>query len=197
VCVSPDRFFIHEQHYKEFVEGFVDSATKLRLGDGLDPATDMGPLINEQRRRDISIKVAQALDSGAHLECGGGPAEEFDTGYFYKPTVLTNVSDEMLVMAEENFGPIAAITSFSNEDSVIERANSSPMGLSAYAFTSDPARVRRIQSNLKAGMVGVNSFALAAAEVPFGGTKYSGMGREGGIEGLSGYLDTKLTQWVM
>jgi succinate-semialdehyde dehydrogenase/glutarate-semialdehyde dehydrogenase len=169
----------------------------LRLGDGLDPATDMGPLINEQRRRDISIKVAQALDSGAHLECGGGPAEEFDTGYFYKPTVLTNVSDEMLVMAEENFGPIAAITSFSNEDSVIERANSSPMGLSAYAFTSDPARVRRIQSNLKAGMVGVNSFALAAAEVPFGGTKYSGMGREGGIEGLSGYLDTKLTQWVM
>jgi succinate-semialdehyde dehydrogenase/glutarate-semialdehyde dehydrogenase len=197
VCVTPDRFFIHEQHYKEFVEGFVDSATKLRLGDGLDPATDMGPLINEQRRTDISIKVAQALDSGAHLECGGGPAEEFDTGYFYKPTVLTNVSDEMLVMAEENFGPIAAITSFSNEDSVIERANSSPMGLSAYAFTSDPARVRRIQSNLKAGMVGVNSFALAAAEVPFGGTKYSGMGREGGIEGLSGYLDTKLTQWVM
>ncbi len=133
----PDRFFIHEQHYKEFVEGFRDSATKLRLGDGLDPATDMGPLINEQRRTDISIKVAQALDSGAHLECGGGPAEEFDTGYFYKPTVLTNVSDEMLGLAEENFGPIAAITSFSNEDSD-RAANSSPYGFVSICFYFRP-----------------------------------------------------------
>ncbi len=110
--------------------------------------------------------------------------------------MLTDVADDMRVFAEENFGPIAAITRFSSDDEVLERANASPMGLSAYAFTSSPKRARRTVAELKAGMVGINSFALAASEAPFGGTNYSGMGREGGSEGIGDYLDTKLAQIV-
>ena len=100
-------------------------------------------------------------------------------------------------MADENFGPIAAITRFGSEEDVLARANACDMGLSAYAFTTNPARARRTVQTLKAGMVGINSFAMAASEAPFGGTKYSGMGREGGIEGISDYLDTKLAQIVL
>jgi len=110
--------------------------------------------------------------------------------------VLTDVTDNMKVFAEENFGPIAAITRFANDGEVLERANASDMGLSAYAFTRSPARARRAVAELNAGMVGINSFALAAAEAPFGGTNHSGMGREGGSEGIGDYLDTKLAQIV-
>jgi succinate-semialdehyde dehydrogenase / glutarate-semialdehyde dehydrogenase len=108
--------------------------------------------------------------------------------------VLADVSDDMKVMTEENFGPIAAITRFGSDDEAIARANASDMGLSAYAFTRSPARARRTVAELKAGMVGINSFALAASEAPFGGTNFSGMGREGGSEGIRDYLDTKLAQ---
>ena len=110
--------------------------------------------------------------------------------------MISNVTDEMRVFSEENFGPIAAISRFSDDDEVLARANASPMGLSAYVFTQCPERARRAMAKLKSGMVGVNSFALAASEVPFGGTKYSGLGREGGAEGIEDYLDTKLTQVV-
>jgi succinate-semialdehyde dehydrogenase / glutarate-semialdehyde dehydrogenase len=109
---------------------------------------------------------------------------------------MTDVTDEMRVMAEENFGPIAAISRFSSDDEAIARANASDMGLSAYAFTRSPKRARRTVAELKAGMVGINSFALAASEAPFGGTNFSGMGREGGIEGIRDYLDIKLAQVV-
>nr|MBP6678202.1 aldehyde dehydrogenase family protein [Paracoccus sp. (in: a-proteobacteria)] len=110
--------------------------------------------------------------------------------------VLTGVTDDMRVFAEENFGPIAAITRFADEDEVLARANASDMGLSAYAFTRSPDRARRTVAALKAGMVGINSFAMAASEAPFGGTNHSGMGREGGTEGIGDYLDTKLAQIV-
>ena len=115
-------------------------------------------------------------------------------GHFYEPTVLTEVRDDMRVFAEENFGPIAAITRFRDEDEVLARANACDMGLSAYAFTRSPDRARRVVRALKSGMVGINSFALAASEAPFGGTNFSGMGREGGAEGIADYLDTKLAQ---
>ena len=196
VCVTPDRFFIHETLYDAFVEGFVQRAQAIRLGDGLDQSVGMGPLINARRLSEIEAIVQGAIDAGATLATGGRRAAQFNEGYFYEPTVLTGVTDDMKVFSEENFGPIAAITTFADEDEVLRRANASTMGLSAYAFTASPDRARRTIAALKAGMVGINSFALAASEAPFGGTNFSGMGREGGIEGIEDYLDTKLAQIV-
>jgi len=197
VCVTPDRFFVHDRLHDAFVEGFVSRARRIRLGDGLNPDTGMGPLINARRLQEVQAIVDTAIAAGAKLECGGTRPASPTTGFFFEPTVLSHVRDEMPVFAEENFGPIAAITRFAEEDDVIARANASPMGLSAYAFTRCPQRIRRVVAALKAGMVGINSFALAASEVPFGGTGYSGMGREGGVEGIEDYLDTKLAQIVL
>lgn len=196
VCVTPDRFFIHESLHDAFVDGFVARAEKIRLGDGLDESVTMGPLINGGRLDEIDSIVQDAVRSGAEVATGGKRASGFNEGHFYEPTVLTGVTDDMRVHAEENFGPIAAITSFRDEDEALARANASDMGLSAYAFTANPDRARRVVSSLKAGMVGINSFALAASEAPFGGTNHSGMGREGGPEGIEDYLDTKLAQIV-
>ena len=197
VCVTPDRFFVHESLHEAFVEGFVARTKALKLGDGLDPAVQMGPLINEKRLNEIESILGDAASAGAKLVAGGSRSTAFNAGHFHEPTVLTEVTDDMKVFSEENFGPIAAITRFSSDDEVFERANASDMGLSAYAFTSSPTRTRRAVAELKAGMVGVNSFALAASEAPFGGTNYSGMGREGGAEGIGDYLDTKLAQIVL
>jgi succinate-semialdehyde dehydrogenase / glutarate-semialdehyde dehydrogenase len=196
VCVTPDRFYVHESQHDAFVEGFASRAKVIRLGDGLDPAVGMGPLINPTRIAEIEGIVAEAVRAGARVVAGGGRATALNAGYFFEPTVLTDVTDDMKVMAEENFGPIAAITRFQTDDEAIARANASDMGLSAYAFTRSPTRARRTIAELKAGMVGVNSFALAASEALFGGTNFSGMGREGGVEGIRDYLDVKLAQVV-
>jgi len=196
VCVTPDRFFIHESLHDAFVEGFVKRANAITLGDGLDERVTMGPLINSARLSEIESIVQDAQRAGATVATGGKRAANFNTGHFFEPTVLTGVSDTMKVFAEENFGPIAAITIFQDDDEVFARANASNMGLSAYAFTQSSDRARRTVAALKSGMVGINSFALAASEAPFGGTNYSGMGREGGREGIEDYLDTKLAQVV-
>ncbi len=196
VCVTPDRFFIHESLHDAFIDGFVERASKIRLGDGLDDATMMGPLISARRLQEIDAVVQNAARAGADIVLGGKRASEFNEGHFYEPTVLTGVKDDMEVFAEENFGPVAAITSFKDDDEALVRANNSTMGLSAYAFTTSPERARRTIAELNSGMVGINSFALAAAEAPFGGTNHSGMGREGGLEGIDEYLDTKLAQIV-
>lgn len=196
VCVTADRFFVHDSLHDDFVEGFVERAKKIKLGDGLDPSTSMGPLINARRLNEIDNIVTDAVNRGATVALGGGRAKEFNAGHFYQPTVLTDVTDDMRVFAEENFGPIAAIARFTEEEEVLTRANASEMGLSAYAFTRSPERARRTVAALKSGMVGINSFALAASEAPFGGTNHSGMGREGGSEGIDDYLDTKLAQIV-
>ena len=196
VCVTPDRIFVHDSLHDAFVAGFVARTAKIRLGDGLDPDTGMGPLINGGRLGEIEAIVQDALRAGATLAHGGKRPAHLNGGYFFEPTVLTDITDGMKVFAEENFGPIAAITRFSTEEEVLRRANASDMGLSAYAFTRSPDRARRTVAALKAGMVGINSFALAASEAPFGGTNHSGMGREGGTEGIEDYLDTKLTQIV-
>lgn len=196
VCVTPDRIFVHENIYDSFVEGFIKRTQAIKLGDGLDNETTMGPLINEKRLTEIDSIVRDAISNGATVETGGKRSDAFTAGYFFEPTVLTNVNDEMKVFAEENFGPIAAITRFKDDDEVLTRANACEMGLSAYAFTQSPDRARRTVATLKAGMIGINSFALAASEAPFGGTNYSGLGREGGSEGIEDYLDTKLAQIV-
>lgn len=196
VCVTGDRFYVHESLHDAFVEGFVARAKAIKLGDGLDPSVAMGPLINAGRLAEMEKIVAGAVAAGAKLATGGARAAGFNSGHFFQPTVLTECTDEMGVMADENFGPIAAITRFATEDEVLARANACDMGLSAYAFTTNPARARRTVQTLKAGMVGINSFAMAASEAPFGGTNHSGMGREGGTEGIRDYLDVKSSQVV-
>ena len=196
VCVTPDRFYVHESLHDAFIDGFATRAKAIKLGDGLDATVGMGPLINASRLAEIEGIVAGAVKAGARLVAGGGRAPGFNAGFFFEPTVLADVTDDMKVMAEENFGPIAAIARFSTDDEAIARANACDMGLSAYAFTRSPTRARRTVAELKAGMVGINSFALAASEAPFGGTNFSGMGREGGIEGIRDYLDVKLAQVV-
>lgn len=196
VCVTHDRVFVHESLHDAFVKGFVERTAQIKVGDGLDPETGMGPLINGRSLEGIDEIVQEAIKSGAKLEAGGRRSTTQNSGHFYEPTVLSNVSDDMRVFAEENFGPICAITSFIDVNDVLNRANASEMGLSAYAFTQSPELARKTVKTLKAGMVGINSFALAAAEAPFGGTNFSGMGREGGLEGIEDYLDTKLSQIV-
>ncbi|MCP4196016.1 MAG: NAD-dependent succinate-semialdehyde dehydrogenase [Proteobacteria bacterium] len=196
VCVTPDRFFVHDNLHDTFVAEFAKRAAALILGDGLDNKTEMGPLINAGRMTEVDAIVQDAIRAGAKLETGGKRATGFNSGHFYEPTVLSNVTDDMRVFAEENFGPIAAISRFYSDDDILARANASTMGLSAYAFTRSPERARLVTAALKSGMVGINSFALAASEAPFGGTNYSGLGREGGSEGIEDYLDTKLSQIV-
>ena len=130
----------------------------------------------------------------AEIETGGGSAADKNKGFFFEPTVMTDVADDATAIAEENFGPIAAIAPFRFAEEVYGRANAGDIGLSAYAFTRDAGRMREAVANLRSGMVGVNCFALAAAEAPFGGVRSSGMGREGGVEGIRDYLNVKLAQ---
>lgn len=136
------------------------------------------------------------MRAGAKVVAGGGRACPFNAGHFFEPTLLTEVTDDMQVMGQENFGPVAAIARFRTNDEALERANACDMGGSAYAFTRSPNRARRTNAELKAGMVGVNSFALATSEAPFGGTNFSGIGCKGGIEGVRDYLDVKLAKMV-
>ncbi len=196
VCVTGDRFYVHDSLHDAFVDGFVKRAKAIKLGDGLDSSVGMGPLINAARLAEMEKIVAGAVAAGATLATGGARASGFNAGHFFEPTVMINCTDDMAVMAEENFGPIAAISRFTSDDEVLARANASDMGLSAYAFTQSPKRARRTVAELKAGMVGINSFAMAASEAPFGGTNHSGMGREGGTEGIRDYLDVKSSQMV-
>lgn len=194
VCVAPDRFYVHESLYKTFSEGFAARAKALKVGSGLDEATQMGPLINKRRRDAIEAVVEEARSTGGKVVAGGSRPVDRNAGFFFQPTVITGLPDDAKALADENFGPIAAITPFKSDDEVYGRANDSVYGLSAYAFTRSPARAREAVARIQSGMVGINSFALAAAEAPFGGTKYSGMGREGGIEGIADYSNVKLGQ---
>jgi succinate-semialdehyde dehydrogenase/glutarate-semialdehyde dehydrogenase len=193
VCVSPDRFYVHESLHDRFVASFTKRAGALRVGNGFDEATQMGPLITARRLEAIEGIVADAERRGGKIETGGHRPQIESNGFFFSPTVISGLPDDAMALAEENFGPIAAITPFSDSEEVYRRANSNEFGLAAYVFTRDPARMREAVSRIESGMVAVNSFALAAAEAPFGGIKASGMGREGGTEGILDFLNVKLS----
>ncbi len=189
VCISPTRFFVHESKYKQFVDTFTEVASGLKLGDGLDPTTQMGPMANARRLEAMDMFVSDAKAKGAKVRTGGErPANQ---GFFYKPTVLADVPAEARIMTEEPFGPLAPIVPFKSFDEVVERANGVAYGLAAYAFTNDEKRATAIADALQWGMVGVNSLAVSTPETPFGGIKDSGHGSEGGIEGLEAYLNVK------
>ncbi len=194
VCVTGDRFYVHEKLHDGFVAGFAKRAKAMRLGHGLDEGTHMGPVINQRRLDAMEAIVADAVKCGGTINAGGKRPAGQNKGFFFEPTVISNIPDYAKALAEENFGPIAAITPFRTADEVFARANSSEMGLASYVFTRDQKRQREAVSRIEAGMVGINSFALAAAEAPFGGIKASGMGREGGTESIHDYMNVKLAQ---
>ncbi len=189
VCISPTRFYVQEGAYKRFVARFTEYANAINLGDGLAQGVTMGPLANPRRLEAMDAFVGDARARGAKIATGG--RRRGNQGYFYEPTVITDVPDDAQVMTQEPFGPLAPIVTFKTFDEVVERANSLPFGLAAYAFTSSNAQAAAIGDAIESGMVGVNSVAISTPETPFGGVKESGHGSEGGIEGLSAYLVTK------
>lgn len=189
VCVSPTRFYVQRASYGRFCDGFAERAARVRVGDGLDPQVQMGPLVHTRRRDAVEALVQDAVDKGARLLTGGNRIG--NEGAFYQPTVLADVPDSARIMQEEPFGPVAVLNPFDMIDDGIARANSLPFGLAAYAFTGSAAHVARLGDALEAGMVGINSFNISTPETPFGGVKDSGHGSEVGIEGIEAFLVTK------
>jgi succinate-semialdehyde dehydrogenase/glutarate-semialdehyde dehydrogenase len=191
VCISPTRFYVHDNSYAAFANRFAAVASQLKLGRGLDEGTQVGPMANRRGLETIQQMTKDAIDRGAELLAGGKVPAGFNKGYFVEPTVLGRVPDDALVMNEEPFGPIAPITTFKDYDEVIARANALPFGLAGYVFSNDLSVATRAYEDLEVGMVGVNEMILATAEAPFGGVKESGIGREGGSLGIHDYLDPK------
>lgn len=189
VCISPTRFYVQQDVYKRFLSRFTEYADNIKLGDGMEGGSTMGPLSNSRRIEAMESFVIDARDRGAKILTGG--KRRGNQGYFYEPTVIVDVPDDSKVMTQEPFGPLAPIVTFKTFDEVVERANSLEFGLAAYAFTSSSSTSAAIGDALQSGMVGINSTAISTPETPFGGVKESGHGSEGGTEGLSAYLSTK------
>jgi succinate-semialdehyde dehydrogenase / glutarate-semialdehyde dehydrogenase len=189
VCISPTRFYVQEPVYSRFLARFTEYAKSLKLGDGLEKGVTMGPLANARRIDAMDKFVNDAKDRGGKIVTGG--TRRGNQGYFYAPTVITDLPDDSMLMTQEPFGPLAPVVTFKTFDEVVERANSLPFGLAAYAFTGSAQTANLIGDALQSGMVGVNSINISTPETPFGGVKESGYGSEGGIEGLQAYLNTK------
>ncbi|MDE0344363.1 MAG: aldehyde dehydrogenase family protein [Boseongicola sp.] len=189
VCTSPTRFFVHESIFEQFTRLFVRRAAVTVVGNGFEPGVEMGPLANDRRPPALAAFVEDAVARGADLMTGGNRLG--DKGYFFDPTVLANVPDNARVMQEEPFGPLAVINPVASLDEGIEKANSVPYGLAAYAFTNRTDYADRLVEGLEAGNVSINTLEASLPETPFGGVKYSGFGREGGTEGLHNYMVVK------
>lgn len=189
VCVSPTRFFVHEKVYEKFVAAFCEHAESLVVGDGSNHNTQMGPLANVRRLQAMEELIKDAVDKGANIEIGGKRIG--DKGFFFAPTVLTNVSLDAELMNTEIFGPVVPILSFSDDEEVLKTANSVDYGLAAYFFTNNTARRRHFSEKLFAGTIGINDIPAHVAEVPLGGWGESGYGVEGGIEALDSYLKSQ------
>ena len=190
VCISPTRFLVHDSVYEEFVDGFVKQAEALNVGNGLDEDVKMGPLAHDRRLTAIEGFVADAVENGAKVLTGG--KRKGNKGYFFEPTVMTNVSNEARIMNEEPFGPLAPINSFSSIDEVVEEANRLNYGLAAYAYTNSAKTAQDLGQAIESGQVSINHHGLGLVDTPFGGVKDSGYGSEGGPEGLDAYMTTKL-----
>jgi succinate-semialdehyde dehydrogenase/glutarate-semialdehyde dehydrogenase len=188
-CTSANRFHVAESVAEEFTRRFAERMGALRLGRGTEPDTDVGPLIDEAGRRKVVSLVDDALERGARTVVGGSPAP--GPGYFYPPTVLAGVPRDARILHEEVFGPVAPIATFRTEEEGIDAANDTEFGLVAYAYTRDLQRALRVAESLQAGMVGLNQGVVSNAAAPFGGVKQSGLGREGGHEGINEYLNVK------
>ncbi|QKE84281.1 NAD-dependent succinate-semialdehyde dehydrogenase [Arthrobacter sp. NEB 688] len=188
-CTAANRFFVHEDVADEFSRRLAERMTGLTVGKGTKKGVDVGPLITEKARRGVHELVEDAVGKGATVLTGGAPVE--GRGWFYQPTVLTDVPDGARCLTEEIFGPVAPICTFATEAEAVRRANETEYGLVGYVFTRDNARVLRVAEALEFGMVGVNTGIVSNPAAPFGGVKQSGFGREGGFEGIEEYLEVK------
>jgi succinate-semialdehyde dehydrogenase/glutarate-semialdehyde dehydrogenase len=188
-CTAANRFYVHEKVADAFAERFTAAMARLKMGNGLDPEVDVGPLLNADSRDTVAAFVDDAVARGAHVLLGGKRPD--GKGFFYPPTVLTNVSADAACVRDEIFGPVAAIQTFGDQDDVIARANDTEYGLVAYVFTADMKRGMQVCEQLDYGMVGLNRGLVSDPAAPFGGTKQSGLGREGGHEGMREFQETQ------
>ncbi|WYP27678.1 NAD-dependent succinate-semialdehyde dehydrogenase [Alkalihalobacillus sp. FSL W8-0930] len=186
-CVCANRIFVAEEIEEAFTEKFAEAVSKLVVGEGLNEETDIGPLIDEDAVEKVMEHIKDATEKGAKVVVGGNRKD----GQFIEPTVISGVTDNMVCMKEETFGPLAPISTFKTEEEAVERANATPYGLAAYLFTQNLTRAIKLAEKLDYGIVGVNDGGPSAAQAPFGGWKESGLGREGGHQGIEEYLETK------
>ena len=189
VCVSPTRFLVQDGVADQFIEGFTAAAQAVKVGAGTDPDTVMGPLANERRIPALQRMIDDAVAKGGKLATGGKRVGNH--GWFFEPTVLTDVPVEAEIMNEEPFGPVAVINRFDTTDAAMAEANRLPYGLASYAFTRSAETAHRLEQEMRAGMLTINHLGLALPEVPFGGIGDSGIGTEGGSEAIEAYLDTR------
>ncbi|MEY9236976.1 succinate-semialdehyde dehydrogenase/glutarate-semialdehyde dehydrogenase [Bradyrhizobium japonicum] len=189
VCVAPTRFFVQENIYEQLAQSFAERASQLKVGNGLDPSTQLGPLANSRRIDAMETLVADAKAKGARVLAGGQRIG--NRGYFFPLTVLADLPDDARAMNEEPFGPLALVNPVKTLDEAIEKANALPYGLAAYAFTRSASNAERLAESIEVGNLSINHFVASVAETPFGGVKDSGYGREGGTEGLQCYTVVK------
>ncbi|CAN6662933.1 potassium-activated aldehyde dehydrogenase, mitochondrial [Trichomonascus vanleenenianus] len=189
-CICANRIYVHESIYDEFAKKLADKVSQFKVGHGLKEGTTQGPLTSPDSVDKVQRHVSDALDKGATLLTGGKKLTELG-GYFYAPTVITNVTNDMAVTKEETFGPLAALVKFSTDEEVLKHANSVDVGLAAYVYTKNHKRVHKISEGLEVGMVGINTGIITEPALPFGGVKESGFGREGSKYGLDDYLVVK------
>ncbi len=193
VCISPSRFYIHESKKDDFTKLMVEKTKKLKIGNGLDEGTILGPLTTKKRLDEIESLVETTKKEGAKVLCGGKKPAGFNKGYFYEPTIFDNIKDNYTIMHQEPFGPLVPILSFKDFDEVIQRANNNDLGLASYVYTNSLEKAHRASELMETGTVAVNTGIVALPEAPFGGIKQTGYGREGGSMAIKDYLNIKYT----
>ncbi len=193
VCISPSRFYIHENKKEDFTKLMIDKTKNLKIGNGMDEDTILGPLTTQKRLNEIEELVDITKKEGAKILCGGKRPSGFNKGFFYEPTIFDNIKDNYTIMHQEPFGPLIPILSFKNFNEVIDRANDNKLGLASYIYTNDLEKAHRASELMETGTVAVNTGVVALPEAPFGGIKETGYGREGGSMAIKDYLNIKYT----
>ena len=195
VCISPNRFYIHENIKKDFTDLIIKKTKKLKIGNGMNKDTHLGPLTTKKRLDELEKLVETTKKEGAKVLLGGQRPAGFNKGYFFEPTIFDNIKDNYTIMREEPFGPLVPILSFKSFDEVIERANKNDLGLCSYIFTNNLEKANKASELIETGCVAINTAVVAVAEAPFGGIKQTGYGREGGSMAIKDYLNTKYTHF--
>ena len=189
-CICGNRIYVHEKVYDQFIDAFAEAIRRLKVGNGMDPSTDIGPIIDREGFEKIDAHVKDAISLGASCVVGG-TGHVTNGAYFYQPTLLKDVRPGMRILREETFGPVAPVQKIASDEEAVRYANDTPYGLAAYVFTENYSRGIRLAEALDYGIIGWNDGLPSAAQAPFGGMKESGIGREGGIEGIDAFLEVK------